>query len=318
MTDSDNQDDLDDTAQLDYSDTLDDRRRRRPARRGLLAPRAPLGRRGLGHHGRMRKRDTRTSTTASPASSPTSARRANDEDARRHRRHVGHRRRGVGRPDRRTARGQARGRRRGRGPRRGPGRMGVRHRHRRRRRLGRGGRRARRVRRRRVAPAQASARRRRRGTSRSTIMCPSIVISPRATIACRMRFTDGAGGADHRGQVALGEPEVHDRRIGARVAVDLGEAEQQLGHAAADVEEDQVARLLGEPAHEAAQRPQQRVEHGGMAAEELEHGRAREHEDGRRLDGDGRRGTRGAIEEGQLAQRLAGAEGRQHHLVAVF
>jgi hypothetical protein len=33
----------------------------------------------------------------------------------------------------------------------------------------------------------------------------------------------------------------------------LGEAEQQLRHPAAEIEEDEVARLLGKPADEAAQ-----------------------------------------------------------------
>ena len=85
----DDQDDLDDTAQLEYSDTLDDRNVEDPLDEGDLAPRAAVGCRRLGAHrergrgargprpparpraARRRRRSVRTTTTSTAAPGDT-------------------------------------------------------------------------------------------------------------------------------------------------------------------------------------------------------------------------------------------------------
>ena len=73
---------------------------------------------------------------------------------------------------------------------------------------------------------------------------------------------------------------------------------------------DEIARLLREPPHQAAEREQQRVEDGGMVHHQPEHGRPRQHEHRGRLHRDDRRRPRRPVEERQLTQRLARAQRR--------
>jgi hypothetical protein len=107
-----------------------------------------------------------------------------------------------------------------------------------------------------------------------------------------------------------------DAVVGA-AAEPVGEVEERLGDPAGDVGEDQVRYDvvgLAEPARELGQ---QSARHRGTALEPAEEVLVRER--GERAVGDrgDRRGARAGVEQGELAEHLAGAQDRQQVLAAV-
>jgi hypothetical protein len=74
--------------------------------------------------------------------------------------------------------------------------------------------------------------------------------------------------AHHRGELGLRKPGVEHDALRRRQPA-LGEAEEQLRQPTSEVEEDEIAVLLGEPSHEPVQSSQHGVEDERVAAHQL-------------------------------------------------
>jgi hypothetical protein len=104
-------------------------------------------------------------------------------------------------------------------------------------------------------------------------------------------------------------------RLGAALG---GQRGQQLGHPAGQVEEDQVGRLLGQAPEQAAQGAQQRIGEAAVPSGQVQQHLPGDHQGHRRLQGLGRRRAGTAVDDRQLAEGFALAEGDEDHLLAVL
>ena len=126
-----------------------------------------------------------------------------------------------------------------------------------------------------------------------------------------------AAGADHAGEGGLGEVDGDRGRGSGGCVRGAGEAEEDAGQAAGDVEEDGVLEELGVAADPLAENLEELDRHLGAGFEHPQEAVAVEEEEPGVLGGHGIGGAGAAVEDGQLAEELAGAEQGEDQLAAV-